>query len=214
MRKQRITLIVVVVVLSIVTVGFPLLAQEDQPNPTCHHCPGTYIPKSELDAYTQQAIEHKLVDQEIRTVDAGHMQLGIGMVTRSKTVPGAGGGGEAVAEHDQVGEVYYVIEGSGTLLTGPDLVGAKRRPNTMVTVREQNGPGFSAASITNPETHELKPGDVIIIPAGTGHWWTNIHEQITYLMVRLDPDKVIPLKSEAQSKAHLAHPYVQGGGNF
>ena len=39
-----------------------------------------------------------------------------------------------------------------------------------------------------------------MIPAGTGHWFTKIDDHIDYLMVRIDPDKVTPLKSEAQSK--------------
>ena len=55
-------------------------------------------------------------------------------------------------------------------------------------------------------THELKAGDVIVIPAGVGHWFTRIDDHITYLMVRIDPDKVVPLKSEAQSRAYLASP--------
>ena len=135
------------------------------------------------------------------------------MVTRGKLDLGSTSG-DAVAEHEQISEVYYVIDGSATLLTGPDLVGAKQRPNTLVTVREQNGPGFNASSINNPETHELHAGDVIVIPAGTGHWFTKIDDHITYLMVRVDPDKVVPLKSEAQSRAHLATPYTPGQGNF
>jgi mannose-6-phosphate isomerase-like protein (cupin superfamily) len=209
MQKQKTTLIVVA--LSVIGLAIPLLAQA--PKPTCNHCSATYIPKSELDAYTQRAIEHKIVDQQVRSVDIGKVQVGIGMVTRGKLVPGAGGA-EAVAEHEQVSEVYYIIEGSATLLTGPDLVGAKLRPATLVTVREQNGPGFSATSIKDPQTHELNAGDVIIIPAGTGHWFTKIDDHITYLMVRVDPDKVVPLKSEAQSRAHLNSPYTPGQGNF
>jgi mannose-6-phosphate isomerase-like protein (cupin superfamily) len=209
MQKQRI--ILKLVVLSLIIAVFPILAQE--PKPTCVHCSATYIPKSELDAYTARAIEHKIVDQQVRSVDLGKSQIGIGMVTRGKLAPGSGGP-EAVAEHEQISEVYYIIEGTATLLTGPDLDGAVKRPDTQVTVREQNGPGWSAKSIKNPVTHELKAGDVIIIPAGTGHWFTKIDNQITYLMVRIDPDKVVPLKSEAQSKAHLATPWVQGQGNF
>ncbi len=69
-----------------------------------------------------------------------------------------------------------------------------------------NGPGFNAASIRNGITYELKPGDVVIIPAGTGHWFTKIDDHITYLMVRLDPEKITPNKSEADSKAYLASP--------
>src|ERR1019366_5097866 len=110
--------IILIVLLSVVTVAFPLMAQE--PNPTCSHCPATYVPKSELDAYTQQAIQHKIVDQQVRSVDIGKVQIGIGMVYRGKLAPGAGGE-ETVAEHEQVSEVYHIIDGSATLLTGPDL---------------------------------------------------------------------------------------------
>ena len=41
------------------------------PQPTCAMCPGTYIPVSELDAYTKKAIEEKLVDQQVRDVIIG-----------------------------------------------------------------------------------------------------------------------------------------------
>ncbi len=209
MQKQRFMLKAVVLIVA--TVVFPLLAQE--PKPTCNRCSATYIPKSELDAYTKRAIENKLVDQQVRSVDLGKSQVGIGMVTRGKLNLGSTSG-DAVAEHEQISEVYYIIEGSATLLTGPDLVDVKQRPNTLKTVREQNGPGFGAASIKNPVTHELKAGDMMIIPAGTGHWFTKIDDHITYMMVRIDPDKVVPLKSEAQSHTYLNKPYNPNDGNF
>jgi quercetin dioxygenase-like cupin family protein len=52
--------------------------------------------------------------------------------------------------------------------------------------------------------YDIKAGDVVIIPAGTGHWFTRIDDHINYLMVRFDPDKVTPLRDAAQSRAYLA----------
>jgi len=44
---------------------------------------------------------------------------------------------------------------------------------------------------------------VVIIPAGTGHWFTKIDDHIDYVMVRIDPDKVTPVRDEAASQAYL-----------
>jgi mannose-6-phosphate isomerase-like protein (cupin superfamily) len=214
---QTQTIALKIFVLGAVIAVFPMLAQDVAPKPTCNHCSAVYIPKSELDGYNQRAIEHKLVDQQVRSVDVGKVQVGIGSIYRGKLGQATGlenTVAEAVAEHEQVSEVYYVIEGSATLLTGPDLVDPKPRPSTLKTVREQNGPGFSATSIKNPQVHELKAGDMIIIPAGTGHWFTKIDDHIRYVMVRLDPDKILPPKSEAQSRKYLASPYSPTQGNF
>jgi mannose-6-phosphate isomerase-like protein (cupin superfamily) len=181
-------------------VSFSALTAQGDPQPTCKGCPGTYIPNSEIQAYVQKAIAEKRTDQQVRDVEIGKSHIGIGVVYRGKLAAPAP---ESVAEHDLVSEVYHIIEGSATLVTGPDLVGMKRRPADLETVRLFNGPGNNSASIRNGVTHELKAGDVIVIPAGTGHWFTKIDDHITYLMVRIDPDKVTPLRDEAASKAYL-----------
>ena len=186
-----------------VVCAFAALIAQGDPQPTCKMCPGTYIPKAEVDAYINKAVAEKLNDQQVRDVEIGKAHIGIGVVHRGKLAAPAP---ESVAEHDQVSEVYHIIEGTATLMLGPDITAMKRRPATLETVRLFNGPGNNGSSIRNGVSYDLKPGDVVVIPAGTGHWFTKIDDHITYLMVRIDPDKVTPLRDEAASKAYLAAP--------
>jgi mannose-6-phosphate isomerase-like protein (cupin superfamily) len=177
------------------------------PQPTCRMCPGHYIPVSELRAYTKKAVDERLLDQQVRDIEIGKAHIGIGMVHRVKLDAPAK---DSVAEHDLVSEVYHIVDGSATLVLGPDITNRQRRPATQQTVREFNGPGNNGTEVKNGVAYELKPGDVVVIPAGTGHWFTKIDDHIDYLMVRIDPDKVTPLKDEAASKAYLAKPATRG----
>ena len=175
-------------------------ARSDSPEPTCASCPGTYISGEELLEYLKKAIAEKRLDQQVRDVDIGKAHVAIGIVHRGKLdapLP------FSVAEHDQVSEIYHVMDGSGTLVLGPDLIDQKRRPADDPAVRLLNGPGANAAAIRNGVAYQLRAGDVVIIPAGTGHWFTRIDEHIDYLMVRIDPDKVTPLRGEPESRAYL-----------
>jgi len=177
---------------------FALSAQELKP--TCNQCSATYIEKNEFDAYLKRAIDNNIIDQQIRSVNLGKAQVGVGIVHRGKLSAPAN---QSVAEHDLISEVYHIIDGSATLVTGWDITDMKRRPATLTTVREYNGPGNNGATIRNGQTYNLKPGDAIVIPAGVGHWFTKIDDHITYLMVRIDPDKAVPLKNAAQSQEYL-----------
>ena len=210
---QKIQQISTKVILGFSVTVLALVAQQgDTPKPTCRNCPSTYIPKLELDAYAAKAIKYQLIDQQVRSVDLGKVQVGIGVVYRGKLLSDHNRKG-AVAEHEQVSEVYHIIDGEATLLTGSDLVNPIKRPADERTVRLQNGPGYSSDSIKQPQVNHLKAGDVIIIPAGTGHWFTEIPDHVTYMMVRIDPDKIVPTKSQAESEADLrvVPPPAKGG---
>ena len=171
------------------------------PQPTCYMCQGGYVPVSEIETYTAKAIAEGLTDQQIRDHDIGKGHVGIGVVYRGKLDEPRP---NSVAEHDLVSEIYHVISGSATLVLGPDIVDRQRRPATMRTVIEFNGPGNGGADIRGGVAYDIKTGDVVIIPAGTGHWFTKIDDHINYLMVRFDPDKVTPLRNEVQSRDYLS----------
>jgi uncharacterized protein YjlB len=70
-------------------------------------------------------------------------------------------------------EVHYIIDGAATVVTGGSLV----RP-----------PGANAASakIEGGQSRHVTKGDVIVIPAGTPHWYKEVEGSVTYLEVRFD----------------------------
>ena len=200
---RRMLIGVLGVVVGATTAVVALMAQGNNnpnPKPTCNMCPGYYIPLSELQAYTKKAIAENLIDQQVRDIDIGKSHVGIGMVHRGKLDKPAP---DSVAEHDLVSEVYHIIDGTATLMLGPDITNMVRRPATLETVRMFNGPGNNGSTIRNGKSYNLKPGDVVVIPAGTGHWFTKIDDHIDYLMVRIDPDKVTPVRDEAASQQYL-----------
>ena len=167
---------------------------------SCRFCPSTYIARSEIAEYQAIGRATNVIDQQMRALDIGKAQVEVALVHRGKLDAPAP---RSVATHDLVSEVYYILSGSGTNRTGPDVVDPQRRPPDDRAVRLLNGPGANAADMRDPAVHELKTGDVLVIPAGTGHQFTKIDDHITYLMIRIDPDKVVPLMDAAASRAYL-----------
>ena len=176
-------------------------AQDEGPAPSCDMCDADFVPAEELESYERVADATGLTDLQVRSLDIGKANVQIALVKRGALEAPAP---HSVAEHDLVTEVYYVLSGSGTNLTGPDLVDKRRRPADNRAVQFLNGPGNNAAAVRDGVTFELTAGDMLVVPAGTGHQFTRIEDHITYLMVRVDPDKVVPLQDAEASRAYLA----------
>ncbi len=81
-----------------------------------------------------------------------------------------------VAEiHAKDTDIIYVLEGSFTFVTGGTAVDPKTTaPDEM-----------RGASINGGETRELKPGDVIIVPAGTPHWFKAVKGPVLYYTIKV-----------------------------
>jgi glc operon protein GlcG len=80
-----------------------------------------------------------------------------------------------VEVHDKETDVIYVIEGSATFVTGGTMLGGK------VTKPEQH----VGTGIQGGETHHLTKGDVIVVPAGTAHWFKEVPQSISYYVVKV-----------------------------
>jgi mannose-6-phosphate isomerase-like protein (cupin superfamily) len=124
----------------------------------------------------------------IRVVDAGGHNVGVGVLYRTQDQP------QTAALHYKVSEVYHVLKGSGTLVTGGTLVNAKSRAADSVEVRQEDGPGASGTAIQGGTTRQIKEGDVIVIPAGTPHWFSKIDGSLAYLVIRIDPGQLVALQ--------------------
>ena len=124
----------------------------------------------------------------IRVVDAGGPHVAVGALNRTEGQP------QPAAVHDKVSEVYYVTAGEATLVTGGTLVNPKVRPADSPQVRQQDGPGSTGTAINGGTSRQIKTGDVIIIPAGTPHWFSKINGSLSYVVVRIDPNQIIELR--------------------
>lgn len=91
--------------------------------------------------------------------------------------------------HDKIDEIYYVLEGGGTLVTGGTLVNAKQTTSSPTI-----GPGWSGSSIQGGQSRRVNAGDVVFIPAGVAHMYSQLDGTIRYLTYRVDPSRVLALK--------------------
>ena len=80
-----------------------------------------------------------------------------------------------VEVHDKETDIFYVTDGQATFLTGGTMVGGK-----------QTSPGqHLGTDMQGGETHYLSKGDVLVIPAGTPHWFRSVPEHISYFVVKV-----------------------------
>jgi mannose-6-phosphate isomerase-like protein (cupin superfamily) len=148
--------------------------------------PATDISAAEIQALMGPRKPNTLPN--IRVVDAGGHNVGVGVLYRAE------GQVQNTAVHFKVSEVYHVMKGSGTLVTGGTVVNPKTRAADSVEVSREDGPGVTGTAIQGGVPHQLKEGDVIVIPAGTPHWFSKINGSIVYLVIRIDPSQLIALQ--------------------
>ena len=151
----------------------------------------TDVNSAEIQALVQKTASDRISDQAIRVVSiSGEYNVGVGVVHRSKTSGAQAGGG---IEHSQITEIYHVIEGNATLVTGGSMDNLGEFPADHPVVTVLNGPSTRGGPIQNGVSRKIGPGDVVIIPPNTPHWFSEItSDQIVYLVVRVDPHKVLP----------------------
>ena len=84
--------------------------------------------------------------------------------------------GPGMAEvHELDTDIIYVLDGSATFVTGGTVEGGKATaPNEI-----------RGASIRNGDVRRISKGDVLIVPAGTPHWFKDVSGPLNYYVVKV-----------------------------
>ena len=153
--------------------------------------PGTLVSNAEIEGVLQHLDAKAVVDSVLRVVSInGEYNVGVSVVRRKKvdgkTPPDA-------IMHREITEVYRILEGDGILVTGGIIEDEKEFPADGWVVRTLVGPSSFGTGIAGGVGRHVGPGDVVIIPPHTPHGFSEIvSDQITYLLVRVDPHRVLP----------------------
>lgn len=149
----------------------PLLAQSS--------VPAFDIRASDIEAFISALPADAISDRAIRVVDIGGYKVGVYGVFRPQSMPG-----NAIRHDTSVTEIYYMLSGTGTLVTGgviEEEVSTGNSPNT-------GRPNFAGPRIAGGVSRSVGPGDVIIIPPNVPHWWSQLDSDVRYLIYRPDPE--------------------------
>jgi hypothetical protein len=206
-KRSLLQVSVIVVVLS----PLAALSQDSKSKPMT----ATYITKEEVDIVNATSG----TDREIKVVDIGHENFAVGVIHRGKTVNGAAvraagatppaatnssapartptpcgrqmatapaNGTAGGITHDSQTEGYYIVSGGGTMFTDGYIVNGRHNPSP-----DLNGPTCSGMAY-DVVKKIVKPGDIVIVPAGVVHGWLDIPDHVDYLSFRPSPGILTP----------------------
>jgi mannose-6-phosphate isomerase-like protein (cupin superfamily) len=77
--------------------------------------------------------------------------------------------------HEREAEMFYVVEGAGTLVTGGKLREEKRT----------NAENLSGTGIDGGTSRRLAKGDWVMVPEKTAHWFTQIDGTLVLMSIHL-----------------------------
>jgi len=80
-----------------------------------------------------------------------------------------------VEVHDKETDTFYVLDGSGTIVTGGTMTGG-----SVTGPGQQRGTGIDGG-----QAQRLAKGDVMVIPAGVPHWFKEVPTSIDYYVVKV-----------------------------
>jgi mannose-6-phosphate isomerase-like protein (cupin superfamily) len=148
---------------TVMTVGLPVLAQEPGAPP------GSYRSSTDI----TESLETAAASSASAGGWAVRVSPGVSVRRRSSSVP------QYAVLHPFSIEIYRILEGSGTLVTGGLLVSPLAESNNPDIMRSEHG-------ISGGLARPVSAGDVLVLQPGTPHWFRAIDgESVTYMETRI-----------------------------
>jgi mannose-6-phosphate isomerase-like protein (cupin superfamily) len=120
----------------------------------------------------QQRVEHIRASEVDKAFAKGATLVELGdvrIITSTRTETGES------EQHADEADIFYVVEGTATFVTGGRLVGGRT-----------TAPGeIRGTAIEGGESRTLSTGDVITIPAGVPHWFKSVDGRFRYYIVKV-----------------------------
>jgi mannose-6-phosphate isomerase-like protein (cupin superfamily) len=80
-----------------------------------------------------------------------------------------------VEVHEKETDIIYITDGEATFVTGGTMIGGK------LTKTGQ----WLGTDVQGGETHHVTKGDVIVVQAGTPHWFKEVPKSVSYMLVKV-----------------------------
>jgi len=128
----------------------------------------TYVSASDVTAMMAKAKNERKQDQ------ANFSQALLQLAPYSANMEYRSAVPQAAAVHEKEAEMFFVIDGSGTLVTGGKLVCETR-----------NGDNLTGTAIEGGDTQAVAKGDFFIVPENTPHWFSKINGTLVLMSLHV-----------------------------
>ena len=155
--------------------GCETMSLSDQTSSPAELRVATYLFATDINKFIAALPQDAVSDKKIQVVEViDDNGVGLYGVYRPKDVLG-----KANLHHIATTETYYILKGHGTLVTGGIIPDGVLTPPNNITIK--------GASIEGGVSRKVGPGDVVIIPGYTAHWWSELDEDLSYISFRTGP---------------------------
>jgi mannose-6-phosphate isomerase-like protein (cupin superfamily) len=138
-----------------------VFAQERGGGPETGHAPGIVKTESQINAELDRSKSALgIVAGQVASV----VETGTGLIVVRRRQEGPNN----ASVHNDLTEIYNVVSGSGTFVTGGAIANPEDR----------------TAGISGGVARHIEAGDFVVLPPGTPHWFSKIDGSITYVETR------------------------------